>query len=277
MLVLVKKIADMASRHANERVLSIFYASLIHFLYSVYHAFPCLQVVSVVPSISGMCWSHQPVFVSGSTVCMMSLPEEIIELIFCFVPVPALVSSRSTSRTWCRLATRFTHVSLIFRLPPDWQVGLEIAGGSVDLMEEYAVVLYAAVSYFISRWDLASYVLSVSFENWPRLAVCFFYHLFPNVVAFSCRSTQCAPHNITAIMSPFTLPPSIRSVSLTKCSLKDYSIERAVRMAGSLEVLELRGVLHGYVVRTHVYLCDCVLPFRASPSLVSLTPICSTS
>lgn len=256
--VLIWKVADLASVRRSKGAGSVFYASVIRFLYTICQAFPSIYLSTVINSLDYLDLPSAIIdFVGPSSAGLLFLPLEIIDYIFRFVPQMELLRTRLTCRRWCQIATRLTHVHLVLWLSPDWQVSLSKAGGVFPLMDEYALAQYVAVTYFVVYWGIEPYVLSVTYINWLCLCVCFFYHLLPNVSEFMCRSEGCAPRNITSISTPFILPPLVMSVRLFKCSLKYHALERLCRRLLRLDTLELSGVLYGHMVCISVlYTCS---------------------
>lgn len=253
-MVLIRKVTNLATAHRNVVAGSVFYASVVRFLYTVCQAFPGIYLSTVVDSLSYL--DHPSLslnVVVPSCAGLLSLPLELLDHIFHFVPRMDLLHARTTCRRWCQITTRFTHVHLVLQLSPNWQISLLNAGGFNTIMDEYALAQYIAVAYFVVYWDISPYVLSITYVNWPCLRVCFFYHLLPNVMEFVCKSEGCTHRDIMSISTPFILPPSVTTVWLFKCSLKHHALERMCQMLIGLDTLELRGILYGHMVR--VYMC----------------------
>ncbi len=248
-MVMVRKVSDLAAAHCDQFSGSVYYASVIRFLYTVCQAFPSVYLSTMIGAIDYLDHPvhsvHPP---TGTPSYLFLLPLELLDHIFCYIPWEDLLRSCVTCRQWCQVATRFTHVHLVLCLSPDWQVAIVNTGGFASLMDEYALAQYMAMTYFIIYWGIAPYVLSVSYVNWPCLRVCFFYHLLPNVTEFICVSAGCSHRNISSVSTPFLLPPSIETVRLVKCTMQHHSVERMLRQLKCLHTLELRGLLHGHVV-----------------------------
>ncbi|SJL08855.1 uncharacterized protein ARMOST_12226 [Armillaria ostoyae] len=247
-MVMVRKVADLAAARRDQVSGSVFYASVIRFLYTVCQSFPSVYLSTVIGALDYLDRPTPSFYTpTGAPSCLLLLPLELLDRIFSHVSWGNLLRSRVTCRRWCQVATRFTHAHLVLRLSPDWQVAIVNAGGLASLMDEYALAQYMAMTYFVVYWGIAPYVLSVSYMNWPCLRVCFFYHLLPNVKEFVCMSDGCSHRNVSTVSTPFMLPPSIDTVRLVKCSMQYHSIERMLRSLECLHTLELRGVLHGHV------------------------------
>lgn len=248
-IVLMRKVATLASTRCDQVSGSVFYVSVIQFLYTVCQAFPSVYLSTIIGMPDYLDYSasffHIPASMCSS---LLLLPIELLDSIFCHVPWSDLLHSHITCWRWCQVATRFTHAHLVLHLSPDWQVAIVNAGGTASFMDDNALTQYVAMTYFIVYWGIVPYILSVSYINWPCLQVCFFYRLLPNMTAFSCKSTGCTYHNISSVSSPFVLPPSVSTVRLVRCSMQHHSIERMLHYLMGLHTLELRGVLYGHIV-----------------------------
>ncbi len=219
-IVLVHKVADLALACHDQISGSMFYASVIRFLYTVCQAFPSMYLSTFTGKFDYLDLPVTVFHVSNTVPSgLLLLPIEILDYIFHFMPWADLLHSCITSRRWCQVATRFTHAHLALCLSPDWQVTIVNAGGLVSLMDEYALAQYVVITYFVIYCGIVLYVLSISYMNWPCLRVCFFYHLLPNVIEFICTSNGCTYHNVLTISTPFLLPPSVIMVRLLKCSM----------------------------------------------------------
>ncbi len=217
-MVLIWKVTNLATTYRNVIVGSVFYVSVVCFLYTVCQAFPGVYLSTVVNSLSYL--NHPSLsldIVIPSCAGLLFLPLKLLDHIFCFVPCMDLLHIWMTCRCWCQITTQFTHIHLMLWLSPNWQISLLNAGGFNTIMDEYALAQYIAVAYFVIYWDISLYVLSITYMNWPCLRVCFFYHLLPNVTEFVCKSEGCMHHDIMSISTLFVLPPLVTTMRSSVC------------------------------------------------------------
>ncbi|KAK0197637.1 hypothetical protein F5146DRAFT_1218442 [Armillaria mellea] len=168
---MVHKVSDLAAAHRGRLYGSVYYASIIRFLYTVCQVFPSVYLSTVIGAFDYLdhpvATFHPP---TDTPSRLLLLPLELLDHIFGHVPWNDLLRSCVTCRQWCQVATRFTHAHIVLRLSPDWQVAIVNAGGFTSLMDEYALTQYMAMTYFIGYWGIAPYVVSVS-EGWDLRSV----------------------------------------------------------------------------------------------------------
>ncbi|KAK0482476.1 hypothetical protein IW261DRAFT_1562165 [Armillaria novae-zelandiae] len=225
---------SMSSRHP-------FYHSCIMFLLSVAEVFPSIRHELVVFTAT-VTAPTTPLF------HLLSLPVEIIQLTFSFVPRPDLIRLHLICRMWHRLSTHYTHDHIQFALPPDWSKFRESRSAMSLIMMDYAVTSEVTLVYLMSGLGLQTAVKEIELVNWPVQKACFFFHTFPNVWVFRFAGTgDLSSGYVPSLPQCHSLPSTLRSVMLTQCCLFGNSIEELLGPQTQVTSLSLHRVDHGYI------------------------------
>ncbi|KAK0474290.1 hypothetical protein IW261DRAFT_1569015 [Armillaria novae-zelandiae] len=231
----LKKVAEYAYSHhavlnqehakSTDEFPSVFSAPLLPFLYHVF------TVAPTTPPFR-----------------LLSLPIEIIQLTFSFVPRPDLIRLCLICHMWHQLSTRYTHDHIQFALPPDWSKFRESRSAMSLIMTDYAVTSEVALVYLMSGLGLQTAVKEIELINWPVQKACFFFHTFPNVQVFRFAGTgDLSSGYVPSLPQCHSLPSTLRSVMLTQCCLFGNSIEELLGLQTQVTSLSLRRVDHGYI------------------------------
>ncbi|SJL08161.1 uncharacterized protein ARMOST_11524 [Armillaria ostoyae] len=164
----------------------------------------------------------------------MDFPAEIQLEIIAFIPVSDLLNLRVTSKYNRRIITPLTHCRLRFRLPPSWT---DFTALSVDPWQWAASAELLGAIFIAEAWFP---IYSVSFESWPIFNYCIFKFLPKvNVTKVSIIGFRCANTYYPHIPYPFMLPPTVKHLSVARCSLMTHSVLGLLSPGTMLESLEI--------------------------------------
>ncbi|KAK0495511.1 hypothetical protein EDD18DRAFT_1353965 [Armillaria luteobubalina] len=174
-------------------------------------------------------------------------PLEILDTICSFVPRPQLLLLRYVSRSWCAGASRYTHSAICLRLRPDWRATFLTKGGDMRDTLIFALAVELAVAFVSRRWSFSVVVTSVCHANWPALYIPFYYNLFTNVRTVDISGSGC-PRHYTPVSSPYVLPPTVTSLSISRCTFQGHSVEAMLSRCDSVSYLSLSSVSFGHIL-----------------------------
>ncbi len=274
-LLKVCKLAETISTTSSRSPPQIhhFYWSCIMFLTLVFEIIPDLQYQTNA-TLSCSCVPTCPY----KTFHLFALLLEVALEIFSHVPRHDLLHLRVVSRVWCSMTTCFTHDRLRLCLPRDWETARDRNLDFQGLVLDMAVMMEVAAIYMMHSLALAWAVHVIELVNWPLHSTCFFYHVFPHIQDFVFKGeTLFGISGMFVIPMPYTLLPTLQSVSLNHCSMVDNSIEELLGPGSHVETLSLDHVYHRHVVCTSSISCFSVFVSLLLIALSSKTWFLSSS
>ncbi|KAK0482477.1 hypothetical protein IW261DRAFT_1562166 [Armillaria novae-zelandiae] len=174
----------------------------------------------------------------------MEFPDELKMAVFDVVPHSDLLTLRLVNKRLWALITPIMHSRLRFRMPPSGWSAFEERS---TMVYEWAAAVEILGAIFIDEAWFP--VVSVTFQSWPMSQYCFFKFL-KNAVVTSVAITGHRypllffPH----IPYPFMLPPTVKSLVVTRCSLTCHSLLGLLSPGTMLESLEFDRVDDGFVI-----------------------------
>lgn len=229
----------MESRSGGEHL----YCSLLDIMRAFEDKYP--QVVDLGDTSSGIPFlpSHSQ---SGCWVCGL-FPLEVLDIIFLLSKRSDLVRLRRVSKDWCFASSCYTHASVRFRLRPDWQSYMPTPKGMKDAAV-YSFVAEVAFLCCTCQWHFRPWVYEVTSENWVSSPAPFYFHTLLGVRSVRIVGVRCCLRNFPVVVYPYTLPPDIRSLTLSRCSLWGHSIETMLILCERIEMVHVLSVYHGHLV-----------------------------
>ncbi|KAK0432410.1 hypothetical protein EV421DRAFT_1910919 [Armillaria borealis] len=187
---------------------------------------------------------------------LLDLPIDVLDIVLGLMDHEELLVLRGLSRLLAGVSTQRTHRHICLHLPEEWMLGWfrEHAGISITFEEEYLTTSEVALFCFIVRWGLMDVVFSISFDNWPELWVCFFFHLLTALQEVRIISINSLFHSYTDIRYLYMLPSSVTSVLLRGCTFVSHSLELMLSSCQHLQCLSLQSVYDGHIVLPEVTL-----------------------
>ncbi|KAK0435843.1 hypothetical protein EV421DRAFT_1739903 [Armillaria borealis] len=173
----------------------------------------------------------------------MDFPVEIqLEIIAC-IPVSNLLNLRVTNQYNRNIVTPLMHCCLHFRLPPYWTDFIVV---DADAWEWAAAAEVLAAIFVTDAWFP---IISVSFDMWPMSNYCFFKYLDnAKVMKVSIAGYRHGLSYYPNIPYPLMLLPSVKHLTVARCSFVGHSILGLLSPDTRLETLEIDRVDNGYLI-----------------------------
>ncbi len=145
---------------------------------------------------------------------------------------------------------QYTHHTVYFRLPKDWQWGRF----DHEIVALWVAVYELAFLLFVSKWDITHTVCRVMQINWVYRSTCFFRHVLPNVTVLEIRGSECSPVNVPQLPYPFMVPSSVTDLTLNGCSMCMHSLEGILSPGMRLVHLSVVNVYHGFLISSNCHI-----------------------
>ncbi len=144
----------------------------------VIQSFTCRDT-TVSASIPSFTVAVRPV----STLHADSMPNEMWDTIFSYLPHNVQLESRTVCSQWCDVLTSRTHVYLVLSLPDHWTdiISLDPDKDLVAFVQEFALESKIDMAAMIMLHNIIHTVCGFRLQNWPVFPYNFFLHLCTNV------------------------------------------------------------------------------------------------
>ncbi|PBK58324.1 hypothetical protein ARMSODRAFT_1028344 [Armillaria solidipes] len=179
-----------------------------------------------------------------------TVPIELWEEVFTFLPHQCRLVSRRVCSWWCKLLTPKTHAYLVLSLSDRWPEFRRANSRHDPLaLHKFASAYELDMSSMIVSRSLRHIVRGVRYTNWPVFPYNFFLHLLDNVevVVFEATAPLTDDFQPPAVPCPYLLPSSVKELRLSKVALDGHSIEGMLSPAGRLERLYIENIDGGHL------------------------------